>query len=187
MRIAGPIAVALTALACGCRNPPPPAIELSLGEEEPATRLLVPRSAWAEQLVIPGVRSELRIVLASGAAACDSYRPPEEDEVRLTITVTGPADQPLGPGIYAWTDAAAPTEPGKPAPRRAFPKVLVGDRAFQLPPGGGLELQRVEPPPRGIVAGVIGFAFPGGANAPATSIKGSFEARTCTATGPARP
>jgi len=176
--------LALAGLAA-CGRDPAPAVELALGEEGGRVRKLVPASAWAEHLIVPGVRNELRIVLASGAASCDGYVPPGEDDLLLTVTVTSPQDQPIGPGVYAWLEPPPSTDSDEPAPRMAVPKVLVGQRSFQPPPGGGIELQRVEPPPHGTVSGVLGFAFPGTASAPASSIKGTFHARSCA--GGSRP
>jgi len=147
-------------------------------------RELVPASAWAEHLVVPGARNELRIVLASAEASCDGYVAPAEDGLLLTVTVTSPPDQAIGPGVYAWSEQ--PPGPGGEAPalRTAAPKVLIGQRSFQPPPGGGVELLRVEPPPHGTVSGVLGFAFPGTASTPASSIKGTFHARSCAGRGP---
>jgi len=166
-----------------CGRTPPPAIEISLGEDGGETRQLLPRSAWAEHLLIPGAKNELRVVLSSGEASCHDYLPPDSDDLLLTVTVTGPLDQPIGPGVYPWTDPAPQAGDDGPAPRSAVPKVLVGGRSYQPPPGGGVELLKVDRPPQGIVSGVLGFAFPGTGSTPASSIKGTFSARSCSARG----
>ncbi len=166
-----------------CGRTPPPAIELALGEDGGAVRQLVPKSAWAEHLLIPGSKNELRLVLASGEASCHGYVAPGADELRLTVTVTSPLDQPIGPGVYPWSEPAPSPDGDAPAPRAAVPKVLIGGRSFQPPPGGGVELLRVDPSPQGTVTGVLGFAFPGTGSDPASSIKGAFSARSCSAQG----
>ncbi|MBN2191899.1 MAG: hypothetical protein JW751_03715 [Polyangiaceae bacterium] len=165
----------------GCGRTTAPAIELVLGEDDRAPRTIAPKSAWAEHLAVPGARNELRIVLGTGDIPCDRYVPLGDDEVLLTITITSPLERPIGPGVYAWTESTRASDPKAPTPPLAIPKVVIGNRSIQPLPGGGIELRRVELPPQGMVTGVLGFAFPGGAGAPATSIKGTFAARSCVA------
>lgn len=168
----------------GCGRPTAPPVELTLDDGE--VRQLVPRTAWAEHLHVPGSRNELRIVLTDGDSTCERYVPPAGDELLLTVTIASATTAPIGPGVYAWSELPSVLAPNAIPPPIASPRVLIGDRTFQPLPGGGLELRRVEPPPQGSVTGLFGFVFPGDATAPATSIRGSFTARSCQMTTPER-
>jgi hypothetical protein len=139
-----------------------------------------PASSYAEFVVYPGVRRELKITLASYAASCDSFVAPGPNDVSATITVIAPGESELGPGIYEWNGHAAhggtEQQPERPY---ALPTVRVGHGSFVLPAGGELQLQGVATSQDGRVRGMLGFEFAGDAEHAATSLKGSFEAKLC--------
>lgn len=140
----------------------------------------VPRSSYAEFVVFPGVRSELRITLASYAASCDSFVPPGPDDTSATITVISPASAELGPGTYAWAghEAHGGTEQ-QPERAYALPAVRLGHRQVILAPGGEIALESVATTQDGRVRGMLSFEFAGDAEHAATSLKGTFEAKLC--------
>ncbi len=63
-----------------------------------------PLSSYAEYLVLPGQRRELKITLASYQASCDSFVAPGEHDSSATVTVIVPAETELSSGSYAWQD-----------------------------------------------------------------------------------
>ena len=139
-----------------------------------------PVASYAEYLVQPNKRRELRITLASYQASCDSFVEPSEHDTSATITVIAPLETELGPGTYAWAGHAAHggTEE-QPEQPYALPTVRLGHRGFVLPEGGEIQLEAVTTTQDGRVRGLLAFEFPGDAEHPATSLKGSFEAKLC--------
>jgi hypothetical protein len=67
----------------------------------------------------------------------------------------------------------------KPEQPRAVPKAFIGKRSHLFQPGGLVRLTRVAVDKEGVVDGTLAFEFPGNLAHPATSIKGSFRAKTC--------
>ncbi len=139
-----------------------------------------PTTSYAEYLVFPGARSELRITLASYRASCDSFVSPGESDTSITVTVVSPASAALGPGSYGWAGHEAHGGTLD-APERAYalPNVRLGRRALVLPAGGEIKLESVATTQDGRVRGQLDFEFAGDAEHPATSLKGSFEAKLC--------
>lgn len=139
-----------------------------------------PVTSYAEFLVQPGQRRELRITLASYRASCDSFVAPGERDISATVTVIAPDTVDLGPGTYQWAGHAAhggtEQQPERPY---ALPTVRIGHRAFVLPQGGELQLETVTTTQDGRVRGLMAFEFAGDAEHVATSLKGSFEAKLC--------
>lgn len=139
-----------------------------------------PLSSYAEYLVLPGQRSELKVTLASYATSCDSFVLPAEHDSSVTITVIAPAENELGTKSYAWAGHAAhggsEQQPERPY---ALPTVRLGHFSSVLLPGGEVELQSVATTQDGRVRGMLNFEFPGDADHVATSLKGSFEAKLC--------
>jgi hypothetical protein len=139
-----------------------------------------PVSSYAEFLVQPGQRRELRITLASYRASCEAFVPPGERDISATVTVIAPSDIDLGPGTYAWSGHLAhggtEQQPERPY---ALPLVRVGHRSVELPPGGELQLETMTTTQDGRVRGLLAFEFAGDAEHVATSLKGSFEAKLC--------
>ena len=139
-----------------------------------------PVSSYAEFLVQPGQRRELRITLASYQTSCDSFVEPGEHDTSATVTVIAPTDAELGPGTYAWAghDAHGGTEQ-QPVEPYALPTVRLGHRSLVLPAGGEIQLQAVTTTQDGRVRGLLSFEFAGDADRVAASLKGSFEAKLC--------
>ena len=139
-----------------------------------------PVSSYAEYLVFPGQRSELKVTVASYMTSCDSFVTPSERDASATITIVTPADSVLGPGTYAWAGHSAHggTEQHPERPY-AEPTVRLGHRGFVLPAGGEIRLDGMTTTQDGRVRGALGFEFPGDGEHVATSLKGSFEAKLC--------
>jgi len=139
-----------------------------------------PQSSYAEYLVLPGERRELKITLASYQASCDSFVAPSEHDSSATVTVVVPGTNELTPGSYAWRGLPAPggAEP-PPATSYALPTIRLGHRGLTLPAGGEIKLESVATTQDGRVRGLLDFEFPGDAEHVATSLKGSFEAKLC--------
>ena len=139
-----------------------------------------PVSSYAEYLVLPGSRRELKITLASYAASCDSFVEPADDDTSATVTVITPNDAELGPGSYIWAGHLAhggtEQQPERPY---ALPTIRLGHRSFVLPEGGEIQLESVATTQDGRVRGMLAFEFAGDADHVATSLKGSFEAKLC--------
>jgi hypothetical protein len=163
----------------GCQGEEPPPIHLNLGED--GARSFVPHTALAESLQIPGDHNELRLLFAEGHASCERHVAPPDNQTTLLVTVVAPEKATIGPGTYAWTPPPAPEE-GKdePAPAvYAIPKVHVGARSFLPPPGGGVQLTKVDLGPNGSVQGILAFEFPGDGKTAATRIQGRISAKIC--------
>jgi hypothetical protein len=139
-----------------------------------------PVSSYAELLVQPGQRRELRITLASYQASCDSFVEPGAQDTSATVTVIAPDSAELGPGTYPWAghEAHGGTEQ-QPERAYALPTVRIGHRGFVLPAGGEIQLEAVTTTQDGRVRGLLSFEFAGDAEHVATSLKGSFEAKLC--------
>jgi hypothetical protein len=139
-----------------------------------------PVSSYAELVVYPGVRRELKITLASYAASCDAFIAPGPNDTSATITVIAPADVELGSVSYEWAGHAAHggTEQ-QPERAYALPTVRLAHVSQVLPAGGEIQLQSLTTTPDGRVRGLLNFEFSGSAEQAATSLKGSFEAKLC--------
>ena len=139
-----------------------------------------PASSYAEYLVFPGERRELKITLASYVASCDAFIAPGEHDSSATITVITPADSDLTTGSYAWAGHEAHGG-SEQHPDRAYalPTVRLGHESQVLPGGGELQLDSVTSTQDGRVRGLLNFEFAGDAEHVATSLKGSFEAKLC--------
>jgi hypothetical protein len=139
-----------------------------------------PLSSYAEYLVIPGVRRELKITLASYKASCDSFVEPGDRDTSATITLIVPADVELGPGSYVWAghEAHGGSEE-RPERPYALPLVRLGHHGFVLPAGGEIQLDSVATAQDGRVRGLLNFEFAGDGDHAAASLKGSFEAKLC--------
>lgn len=139
-----------------------------------------PLSSYAEYLVLPGQRRELKITLASYQASCDSFVAPGEHDSSATVTVIVPAETELSSGSYAWAgpfaDAGTEQQPERPY---ALPTIRLGHRGLTLPAGGEIQLESVTTTQDGRVRGILNFEFSGDAEHVATSLKGSFEAKLC--------
>jgi len=138
-----------------------------------------PVSSYAEYLVLPGERRELKITLASYQTSCDSFVAPREHDSSATVTIVVPGTSELTPGSYSWTGQIAPSGTEQPTAAYALPTIRLGHRGLTLPGGGEIKLDSVATTQDGRVRGLLDFEFPGDAEHVATSLKGSFEAKLC--------
>lgn len=165
-------------LACRARSAPP--VYIVAGPEPRDHVEFRPISSYAEYLVLPGERRELKITLASYQASCDAFVAPSERDSSATVTIIVPGVEELNPGSYAWAGPSAhggtEQQPERPY---ALPTIRIGHRGLTLPAGGEIRLESVATTPDGRVRGLLDFEFPGDAEHVATSLKGSFEAKLC--------
>jgi hypothetical protein len=139
---------------------------------------LTPRSAFAEYVELPELRRELRVTLASYPLSCDRYVAPGPTELLFVLTLSTaprtdfvPASIPFG--------TAPPVDAGPVERAGAFAVARQGDRGFDFPSGGSVELRSVDLAPTGSVSGVLSLEFPGDGTRPASGAHGKFEARMC--------
>ena len=175
---AGALVAGLFIVSCRARSGPE--IYLIAGPDAKEHIEFRPLSSYAEYLVLPGARRELKITLASYAASCDSFIEPGATDASVAITVISPPATELGPGTYPWAGHVAhggtEQQPERPY---ALPTIRVGHRGLVLPPGGEIQLDSVVTTQDGRVRGMLAFEFAGDADHVATSLKGSFEAKLC--------
>lgn len=172
--------VVLSLAPLGCRARAVSSVYIVAGPDPAEHVEFRPLASYAEYLVLPGDRRELKITLASYQASCDSFVTPSEQDSSATITVIVPGAGELTPGSYAWRGLPAPGTPEpQPATPYALPTVRLGHRGLTLPAGGEIKLESVATTQDGRVRGLLDFEFPGDAEHVATSLKGSFEAKLC--------
>jgi hypothetical protein len=172
------LSLAFGALDCRTRGAPP--VYIVAGPEPSEHVEFRPLSSYAEYLVLPGQRRELKITLASYQTSCDSFVVPAERDSSVTITVIAPIETELVPGSYAWAGQPATGGSERQSERPyALPTIRLGHRGLTLPAGGGIQLESVATTQDGRVRGMLDFEFPGDAQHVATSLKGSFEAKLC--------
>src|SRR5688500_15408155 len=93
--------VALLLLAVGCRSERHGSLQLVLGKgagERPIEVEL--RSAFGEYVVLPELRQELRLTLASYETSCRAQKLPAEGELALVVTISTPPEQPPAAGSF---------------------------------------------------------------------------------------
>lgn len=139
---------------------------------------LVPKTAFAEYVELPELRRELRITLASYALSCDRYVAPGPGDVLFTLTLDAPASEPFHPGAYP-LESADPPDAGATTRAKAFAVARQGERGFDFPNGGAVELRAVDLGPTGQVSGVLALEFPGDGTRPPAGAHGKFEAHLC--------
>lgn len=170
--------------ASACRAESHGNVSLVLGSAKAEPKSFDVRSAFAEYLVLPDLRNELRITLASYEASCENYAPPRSEDAAVIVTVATPAAAPPAPGVYDWAGHAAhggtPERPERPY---AVPVVRLGERGYEFQPGGSVDLKELGTAEGDQVRGLLGFEFPGDGERPAQGIKGSFTARVCRSNG----
>jgi hypothetical protein len=171
----------LLALVGGaCRAREHDAVYIVAGNDPAEHVTFRPRSSYAEYLVLPGERRELKITLTSYPASCESFQPPGDGDSSATITVITPGESELAPGSYVWAGQEAHGG-SEQHPERAYalPTVRLGHHSQVLPAGGDIVLESVATTADGRVRGLLGFEFAGDADQAATSLKGRFEAKLC--------
>ncbi|MGE5785882.1 MAG: hypothetical protein ACM3ZE_14890 [Myxococcales bacterium] len=165
----------------GCETQGAPAIHVNLGQKPEEQRSFQPRASLAEYTEIPGVGTELRVVLSSHPVTCDSYLPLAADQVLVTLSFSAQSPAKLAPGPYPWPGLRSEAEVAgaEPIPFQVMPYVRVGKQGREVPAGGLVELTDVQLDAQGAVRGVLKLEQPGAAGLPATSLLGSFAARWC--------
>ena len=138
----------------------------------------VPKTAFAEYLELPGLRRELRVTLASYELSCDHYVAPGPTEVLFVLTLRSPAAEPFQVASYP-LEGAEPPDAGPRAKGTAFAVARQGERGFDFPNGGAVELRSFDPTPSGHVSGMLALEFPGDGSRPAAGAHGKFDARMC--------
>jgi hypothetical protein len=98
----GALGLAVSLAALGCRARSASSVYIVVGPEPSDHVEFRPLSSYAEYLVLPGERRELKITLASYQASCDSFVVPATHDSSATITVSVPVASELTPGSYAW-------------------------------------------------------------------------------------
>jgi hypothetical protein len=164
------------ALVAACSKKETPEIQVLVGTLPDEKQSFVPATALAEYVALPGRENQLRIMLASYPTACERFVAPGRGQVLVNVVVTTPPDQPPVARSYPW--------PGGTAKNTAMPSAHLDHRSYEFPPGGELQLRRVELDPHGSVEGVLDFSFPGDAEQSAKRLSGAFEARICRYSGP---
>jgi hypothetical protein len=163
----------------GCRGETAGAsVDLVLPEGVGRRVELVPRSAFAEYVELPDLRRELRITLASYPLSCDQYVAPGPNELLFVLTLGSPPRTAFAPGSIPFGTAPA-SDAGAVERTFAFAVARQGDRGFDFPSGGTVELRGVDLAPTGSVSGVLSLEFPGDGSRPASGAHGKFDARMC--------
>jgi len=163
----------------GCRNEPVGSnVDLLLPDGVGRRVELVPKTAFAEYIELPELRRELRITLASYPLSCDHYVAPGPTEVLFVLTLRSPAAEPFRVGSYP-LEGPTPPDAGPMAKATAFAVARQGERGFDFPNGGTVELRSFEPTPSGHVSGMLALEFPGDGSRPAAGAHGKFDARMC--------
>jgi hypothetical protein len=183
-------AIHLVGAAClttGCDSEAIPAVHLTVGGKPEERRSFQPKASLAEYTEIPGVGSELRVILSSRPITCESYATVEADQLLVVLNFTAPAT--LSIGSYPWmgsrTELQAPhtpetaEAPHEPSLAQVLPVVRMGRQLMELPPGGTVELTELKLDAQGTVRGVLRLEQPGSAGLPATALLGSFSAHWC--------
>jgi hypothetical protein len=138
----------------------------------------VPKTAFAEYVELPELRRELRVTLANYALSCDRYVAPGPKDVLFVLTLASPAAEPFHAGTYPLETADAP-DAGPALRSKGFAVAREGERGFDFPSGGTVELHRVDLAPAGVVSGVLALEFPGDGTRPPAGAHGKFEAHLC--------
>lgn len=159
-------------------------VQLTLGEVAGERPLEVElRAAFAEYVVLPELRHELRITLTSYEASCRNYALPSEGQLSVVVTVSTPPHQPPAPGLFDWAGHTAHGgTPERPERAYALPLVRRGPKAYELRPGGGIELKDLRLIEGGALRGLLSFEYPGDGQHPAQALKGSFAGKVCSVT-----
>jgi hypothetical protein len=139
---------------------------------------LKPRSAFAEYVELPELRRELRVTLASYPLSCDGYVAPGPEDLLFVLTLVGPPRETFVPGTIP-LGTVPPADGGALERTTAFAVARQGERGFDFPNGGTVELRSVELSPTGSVGGVLSLEFPGDGSRPASGAHGKFQARMC--------
>ncbi len=167
----------------GCRAERHGSLQLVLGKssvEKPIEFEV--RSAFAEYVVLPELRQELRITLSSYETSCRAPALPREGELAVVVTVATPPDQPPAKGSFDWAGHEAHGgSPEQPQRAYAVPLVRQGKHAYEFRPGGTIELRELGLTEGSALSGLLSFEFAGDGQHPAQAIKGSFSGRLCRA------
>lgn len=163
---------ALCTAALGCEREQRAQIQVEVGRDDAERTTFTPLAGFAEYVELPGLHHELTITLASYRASCSEFVPPTSGQTLVTVVVTTPSELPPKPGTFPWSGPTS-REP------RALPTVRLGERGYELVPGGTLELAQVDLSPQGLVEGRLAFEFAGDGERPAQRVSGRFSVRIC--------
>jgi len=162
------------------RSEPASSIQVLVGSAADERQSFVPVGALAEWIGAATAPSGLRVILSNRPLACRDPRALERRELRVTLAFEPPISQAITTGAFIHTHQPNALEGSdQPEAARVVPFVRLGERGFELPPGGQVELMRVETEEGGTVEGLLRLEQPGGVNVPATSVVGQFRARVC--------
>jgi len=175
-------------LSIGCQRDTVPELTLQAGPDQ--ILRFSPRSGFAKYVEIPGQGDMLRIVLASYPLTCQSYAPPAEGEVFVSVTVHARSGEPMSGAKIPWDgstldlagqDGPSPTaESEEPVPRVwALPLVRLAKDARPLPPGGSMTITRFSREPYGVVEGEFQFSDAAEGEAATAALMGSFKVQLC--------
>jgi hypothetical protein len=163
-----------------CESEPVAAVHLTVGVQPEDQRSFVPKASLAEYTEIPGLGTELRVVLSSHPITCDSYLPLVKDQIIVALDFSVPTGTNLGSGVYPWNEPKTGGGDSPEAPAAMVtPYVRLGKHGIELPRGGQVELTELRLDAQGAVRGILRLEQPGAAGLPATSLLGSFSARWC--------
>lgn len=166
------LAAALSSV--GCSRPQAPNLHVEVGIADEERLELRPESSFAEYVELRGLRHELRLSLAGYATSCDSFRPPPPGRALVSVVITSPPGEPPRAQTYPH---AGPTDRSS-----SLPSVRIGSRAYELPPGGGITLRKIDLTMQGVVEGELDFQSPGNSTEPARTVRGRFVAHLCRVT-----
>jgi hypothetical protein len=172
--------LAIALFGCEPANEATASVELRVGAKSNQARNFEAVTSLAEYVEIPGAGNELRLTIASYAASCDVFKPPPNDEVRVSVVITTPEGVSPASGVYPWLGHEAHGgEVLNPAKAFSYPSVRIGHRSYLFRPGGAVVLKGLSLNRHGSVSGLFNYEFSGDAKHPATSLKGRFSARVC--------
>ena len=157
-----------------CRDDASAPVRIVAGAGPNDDLTLVPRASLAEYIEVGPGDSTLLISLSSEARSCDGAPDTPPQAVSLSVKVVLPGGAKLEPGSYPMLGVGA--DPQKPY---ALPTAKLRGNRIEFPPGGSLELRKVDLENRGSLEGRLLFEFPGSAERPATRISGAFRAHFC--------
>lgn len=177
--------------AIGCKSDTKHELTLQVGPD----RIIrfAPTAGFAQYFEIPGQDDRLRIVLASYDVGCNSYVPPDQGQVYVSVTVQArPGETLLGKKIpwegtkqqlTAAETAAKDEEQNQDTSDTVFayalPFVRLAKDARPLPPGGYITIRKFDREPYGTIEGEFEFSDAGEGEAATAALLGPFRVQLC--------
>lgn len=182
----------LGTLAIGCQPQTKHDLTLQVGPD----RIIrfAPVAGFAQYFEIPGQDDRLRIVLASYDVGCNSFVPPDQGQVYVSVTVQAHAGESLIGRKIPWEGTKQPLDVIEVAPAGdnqehdkdkdpvqayALPFVRLARDARALPPGGHIEIRKFDREPYGTIEGEFEFSDAGEGEAATAALLGSFRVQLC--------